>query len=104
MWNEPDLASFWSGSVADYARLLKVGYLAARQADSLAQILFGGLANDSGHLGYYDEVLDIYDGDTLTLPMAISTTFWLLTTIFMPGVPGITFSGPKNTQQARWSR
>ena len=65
MWNEPDLASFWSGSVADYARLLKVGYLAARQADSLAQILFGGLANDSGHLGYYDEVLDIYDGDTL---------------------------------------
>src|SRR5690606_15981375 len=33
VWNEPDLSMFWSGSVADYARLLKVAYLAAHQAD-----------------------------------------------------------------------
>ncbi len=44
IWNEPDLSSFWSGSAADYARLLKVGTIAARQADPQARILFGGLA------------------------------------------------------------
>lgn len=45
IWNEPDLGFFFSGMVDDYARLLKVGFLAARQADPGAQILFGGLAN-----------------------------------------------------------
>ena len=43
-WNEPDLTMFWSGSVRDYARLLKVTYLAVRAADSLARVMFGGLA------------------------------------------------------------
>jgi hypothetical protein len=32
IWNEPDLFQFWDGTVEDYGRLLKVGYLAARQA------------------------------------------------------------------------
>ncbi len=44
IWNEPDLTFFWSGSAADYARLLKVAAIAARQADPQARILFGGLA------------------------------------------------------------
>jgi len=44
IWNEPDLAFFWSGTAADYARLLKVAAIAARQADPSARILFGGLA------------------------------------------------------------
>lgn len=44
IWNEPDLTFFWSGSAADYARLLKVATIAARQADPQARILFGGLA------------------------------------------------------------
>ena len=67
MWNEPDLPSFWDGSVADYARLLKVGYLAAKTADDSAQVLFGGLANNfSGDLlNFYENVLDIYDADPL---------------------------------------
>ncbi|MEP7292296.1 MAG: hypothetical protein ABI835_10955, partial [Chloroflexota bacterium] len=43
-WNEPDLSMFWSGSVQDYARLLKVTYLVVRQADPLAQVMFAGLA------------------------------------------------------------
>jgi len=43
-WNEPDLTMFWRGSVADYARLLKVAYLAAHQADPEARVMFGGLA------------------------------------------------------------
>jgi hypothetical protein len=43
MWNEPDFSQFWSGAVADYARLLKVGYLAARSADPSARVLVGGM-------------------------------------------------------------
>jgi hypothetical protein len=43
IWNEPDFSSFWSGSVEDYARLLEVAYLAARQADSQAKVMVGGL-------------------------------------------------------------
>ncbi len=44
IWNEPDLAFFWGGTATDYARLLKVAAIAARQADPQARILFGGLA------------------------------------------------------------
>jgi hypothetical protein len=43
IWNEPDFSQFWSGSVADYARLLKVAWLAARSVDGGARILVGGM-------------------------------------------------------------
>ncbi len=43
-WNEPDFPLFWTASAQDYARLLKVTYLAAHQADPGAQVMFGGLA------------------------------------------------------------
>lgn len=43
IWNEPDIG-FWSGTVADYADLLKTGYIAAKQADPKCQIVFGGMA------------------------------------------------------------
>ncbi|MBI2955484.1 MAG: hypothetical protein HYY30_14310 [Chloroflexi bacterium] len=45
MWNEPDNPSFWSGSVEQYFRLLKVGYIAAKFADPEATVLMGGLAH-----------------------------------------------------------
>ncbi|MHB0875362.1 MAG: hypothetical protein ACYC5O_04880 [Anaerolineae bacterium] len=49
MWNEADLAWFWSGSVQQYYRLLKVGYLAAKFADPRCAVMLGGLAyNDGG--------------------------------------------------------
>lgn len=64
MWNEPDYHIFWDSSLADYARLLKVGYLAAKQADNTAVVLFGGLANN-GNLNFYEDVLAIYDNDPL---------------------------------------
>ncbi|MAT97579.1 MAG: hypothetical protein CL608_10590 [Anaerolineaceae bacterium] len=63
MWNEPDLSSFWDGTTVDYARLLKVGYLAAKLADPNAKIIFGGLANESSKLGFYNDVMTIYDAD-----------------------------------------
>ena len=65
MWNEPDLPFFWDSSLPDYARLLKVGYLSSKQADPTAQVLFGAMANNSQYLTYYNDVLNIYDGDPL---------------------------------------
>lgn len=43
VWNEPDYTNFWSGTIRDYARLLKVAYLAAHHADPETQVMFGGL-------------------------------------------------------------
>ncbi len=63
MWNEPDLNSFWDSSTADYARLLKVGYLAAKLADPNAKVMFGGLANNSNNPSFYNDVMTIYDAD-----------------------------------------
>ncbi|HLF28492.1 MAG TPA: hypothetical protein VJG32_19330 [Anaerolineae bacterium] len=45
VWNEPDLNFFFNGAPADYARLLKVAYLAGKHADPNAQIMFGGMAH-----------------------------------------------------------
>ncbi len=64
MWNEPDLPFFWDSSLADYARLLKVGYLAAKHADPEAQVMFGGLVMWRIP-DYYDQVLDIFARDSL---------------------------------------
>lgn len=65
MWNEPDLDIFWDASREDYARLLKVGYLAAKHADPAAMVMFGALANNFAKLDYYEDVMAIYDGDAL---------------------------------------
>ncbi len=72
LWNEPDLSSFWDGTTADYARLLQVGYLAAKLADSNAKIIFGGLANESTNLSFYSDVMTIYDAD----PNAVSFDYY----------------------------
>ncbi|MFN8597482.1 MAG: hypothetical protein U0559_15035 [Anaerolineae bacterium] len=45
IWNEPDLDTFFTGTITDYARLLKVGYLSARTADPQAQIVLGGMVH-----------------------------------------------------------
>lgn len=63
MWNEPDLSWFWDSSLADYARLLKVGYLAAKQADPNTNVLFGALANNFELADYYQDVLQIYTNE-----------------------------------------
>jgi hypothetical protein len=43
IWNEPDFTQFWTGSLDDYVRLLKVAYLAAHAADYSAKIMVGGM-------------------------------------------------------------
>lgn len=63
-WNEPDLRMFWSGSVQDYARLLKVTYMAVRLADPLAQVVFAGLAyNDPNWNDYLAQTLGYVSRD-----------------------------------------
>jgi len=58
IWNEPDMYSwFWRGSANDYARLLTVGYQAAKAADPDAVVLFAGLAYWANP-NYYVTVLD----------------------------------------------
>lgn len=64
VWNEPDFPPFWSGTVRDYARLLKVAYLAAHHADPDANVMFGGLIfNDPRGDNWLAQVLAIYEND-----------------------------------------
>jgi hypothetical protein len=63
IWNEPDFNFFWQGSVADYARLLKVAWLTARSVDPDARVLLGGMmywewANRSGEHAWLRAFLD----------------------------------------------
>lgn len=64
MWNEPEWSYFWSGTSADYAQLLKVGYQATKAACPDCTVLFGGLhywMNPS----YYRWVLNLINRDPL---------------------------------------
>jgi hypothetical protein len=44
IWNEPDLNQFWSGTVAEYYRLLEVAYTTIKFYDPGATVILGGLA------------------------------------------------------------
>lgn len=63
IWNEPDFSAFWSGSVADYARLQKVAYLTVKSVDPGATVMLGGMmywewANRSGDQAWLKAYLD----------------------------------------------
>lgn len=62
MWNEPDYEGFWRGGIVNYARLLKVGYLAAHHADQQAVVMFGGLLYNTPQ-NWLARVLAIYSQD-----------------------------------------
>lgn len=64
VWNEPDLPQFWTGSIETYARLLKVAYLAAHQADPNATVMFGGLLFNTS-ANWLGRVLALYQADPL---------------------------------------
>jgi len=62
MWNEPEWDYFWTGTSAEYAQLLKIGYQATKAACPDCTVLFGGLhywANTS----YYRWVLGALNDD-----------------------------------------
>lgn len=44
LWNEPDNADYWLGTVAQYARLVNEGAAAVRAADPAAKIVLGGIS------------------------------------------------------------
>ncbi len=60
MWNEPNLADFWGTgpNPAEYAALLRGGYLGAKEANPNVRITSGSIANnDVGFLNsLYDEI------------------------------------------------
>ncbi|MDW8394853.1 MAG: hypothetical protein RMM31_01260 [Anaerolineae bacterium] len=62
IWNEPDLAWFWSGTAAEYAQLLKVGYQAAKAACPECTVLFGGIAFYAAPT-FYTQVIDLLRAD-----------------------------------------
>ena len=72
IWNEPDIAPEtygfeFEGTVEDYARLLKVGYLAARQGNPAAVIHLAGTTYwhdvNSGQRLYMDRLLELLISD-----------------------------------------
>jgi len=62
VWNEPDLPAFWQGGINNYARLLKVAYIAAHHADPDATVMFGGLLYNTDD-NWLARVLNIYQND-----------------------------------------
>jgi len=62
IWNEPDHKPFWSGSIGDYARLLKTAYLVIKQVDPELQVMFGGLLYPTQD-NWLARVLAIFEND-----------------------------------------
>jgi hypothetical protein len=62
MWNEAEWDFFWSGTDADYAQLLKVGYQATKAACPDCTVLFAGLHYWADPT-FFERVLDILNDD-----------------------------------------
>lgn len=62
MWNEAEWDYFWTGSDADYAQLLKVGYQATKAACPDCKVLFAGLHYWADPT-FFERVLDILNDD-----------------------------------------
>jgi hypothetical protein len=65
IWNEEDLNQFFIGTPVDFARIQKVAYLAAKQADSNTTIVFGGLAHFEKP-SWLNDVLNIIATDPMS--------------------------------------
>jgi hypothetical protein len=65
IWNEEDIDQFFIGTPADYARLLKVAYLSAKQADPNAAIVLGGMAHFQRPT-WLDDVLNVIATDPMS--------------------------------------
>jgi hypothetical protein len=48
IWNEPDSASFFSGTPQQYAQMLRTAHDAIKQIDPQANVLLGGISGTSG--------------------------------------------------------
>lgn len=62
IWNEPDYTTFWTGSVAEYYRLLQVARQTITSRDPGATVLLGGLAFYD-QPDWFDDLLRLTHGD-----------------------------------------
>ena len=62
VWNEAEWSYFWTGSDADYAQLLKVGYQATKAACPDCTVLFAGLHYWADRT-FFERVLDVLNDD-----------------------------------------
>ncbi|MNR92019.1 hypothetical protein D3C72_230390 [compost metagenome] len=123
VWNEPDYPAgdlgagsktsdgrqrYWTGSVQDYVRLLKVAHTVVKGVDPQARITLGGLGYDSylaaildhGGAAYFDVVdFHAYGSDTRTSNGVLNSDWGFLgryramkETLAKKGVTGKTFS------------
>jgi len=46
VWNEPDIWIYWQGSKKDFAKFIKIGAQAIKEADPEAKVVFPGIAYD----------------------------------------------------------
>lgn len=70
LWNEPDLSIYWNGTSEEFARFVKAGAGAIREADSGAIVVLGGLSYSTDfllelfreyNLGDYVDVVNIHN-------------------------------------------
>jgi len=85
IWNEPDYRptaatgwfGFWSGSLDEYRRLLKVGYISVKSANPSATVVMGGMAFWLDQT-FFPRLLDIIlrDGDSKANNYYFDATSW----------------------------
>ncbi|MDE2750847.1 MAG: hypothetical protein OXI34_17950 [Chloroflexota bacterium] len=66
IWNEPDVAQFWSGGSEAYARLLKVAAIVIKTVDPDASVIFGGLLYAQNQ-GFLSQILRRFQSDPLSV-------------------------------------
>jgi hypothetical protein len=50
LWNEPDIPEFWTGTIEEFASLVREGSRAVRSADPKAKVVLGGIAKHTPFL------------------------------------------------------
>lgn len=64
VWNEPDLAFFWSGTADEYFQLLRVSYRVIKEVDPSATVMMAGMVVPD--LAFVSKVLDDASRDPQT--------------------------------------
>jgi hypothetical protein len=59
LWNEPDNAQFWKGSVQEFATMIIAGVAAVRSANPGATVVLGGIAYGPGK--FYQQLREEFD-------------------------------------------
>jgi hypothetical protein len=74
IWNEESSTGWWSGSIAQYAGLVKAAYPAIRAADPHALVLLGANSPEWLNALYGDGIKGYFDGDSIHTDTACNIT------------------------------